>query len=184
MDVIEAIHGRRSIRSYDPRPVARRLTADIVWDAAQAPPPFAGQTPWSFNVLEGAEAIAGLGARAKAYAAQAHPGEADWAWAERPDFQVFWGAPAVVIISGRREDCCRAGQNLMLSAYARGLGTCWVGAPMAWLKEAGVKAELDLPADLEPVAALCLGYPTSIPPAPARECPPILWSNDRPKASA
>ena len=53
MDVIEAIHTRRSIRSYAPRPVERRLIEEVVWDAAQAPPPFSGQMPWTFNVVEG-----------------------------------------------------------------------------------------------------------------------------------
>jgi nitroreductase len=184
MDVIEAIHSRRSIRAFDPRPVERHLVEEIIWDAAQAPPPFSGQVPWVFNVLEGIERIDGYGQRAKAHAARVHAGEPGSSWTERVDFQVFWGAPAVVIISGRTEDCCRAGQNLMLSAHARGLGTCWVGSAMTWLRDAGVKAELGLPADLEPVAALCLGYPRLIPPAPPRERPPILWSNARPKASA
>jgi nitroreductase len=174
VDVIEAIHGRRSIRSFEPTPVERPLIEALVWDAAQAPPPFAGQIPWTFTVLEGAGRIAAFGARAKDHAARVSPGEADWA--RRPEFEVFWGAPTVVIISGRREDCCRAGQNLMLSAYARGLGTCWVGSPMAWLKQAEVKAELGLPADLEPIAALCVGHARSIPAAPRRERPQIIWS--------
>ena len=184
MDVIEAIHSRRAIRSFDPRPVERHLIEEIIWDAAQAPPPFSGQVPWVFTVLEGVERIADYGQRAKVHAAREHAGEASPAWTQRSDFLVFWDAPAVVIISGQREDCCRAGQNLMLSAHARGLGTCWVGAPMAWLREAAVKAELGLPADLEPIAALCLGYPGSNPPAPPRERPPIIWSDDRPTGSA
>ena len=184
MDVIEAIHSRRAIRSFHSRPVERRLVEEIIWDAAQAPPPFSGQVPWVFNVLEGVESIAGYGQRAKAHAARDHAGEPGWSWTERLDFDVFWGAPAVVIISGQTEDCCRAGQNLMLSAHARGLGTCWVGSPMTWLREAEVKAELGLPADLEPVAALCLGYPRSIPPARPRERPPILWGQDRSTRSA
>lgn len=184
MDVIDAIHSRRAIRAFDLRTVERQLIEEIIWDAAQAPPPFSGQVPWVFTVLEGVETIAGYGQRAKAHAAKELAGEPGSAWTERADFQVFWGAPAVVIISGRTEDCCRAGQNLMLSAHARGLGTCWVGSPMTWLRKAGVKAELGLPAELEPVATLCLGYPKSIPPAPPRERPAILWSNDRSKASA
>jgi nitroreductase len=176
MDVIEAIHSRRSIRAFEPTPVERNLIESLIWDAAQAPPPFAGQIPWTFTVLEGAERIARFGARAKDHAAQAHPGEADWAWATRREFEVFWRAPAVVIISGRREDCCRAGQNLMLSAHARGLGTCWVGAPMAWLNLAEVKAELRLAADQEPVSALCVGYAKTTPAAPPRARPSITWS--------
>jgi nitroreductase len=184
MDAIDAIHSRRAIRAFEPRPVERHLIEEIIWDAAQAPPPFSGQVPWAFTVLEGVETIAGYGQRAKAHAAKEHAGEPRPAWTERVDFQVFWGAPAVVIISGSTEDCCRAGQNLMLSAHARGLGTCWVGSPIAWLRKAGVKAELGLPAQLEPVATLCLGYPKSVPPAPQRNRPTILWSNDRSTASA
>ena len=50
MDAIEAIHSRRSIRTYTAQPVDRELIEALVWDAAQAPPPFAGQVPWTFNV--------------------------------------------------------------------------------------------------------------------------------------
>ena len=63
MDVIEAIHGRRSVRSYDPRPVGRELIESVILDAAQAPPPFRGQ-PLAFNVIEGVPRIATYGARA------------------------------------------------------------------------------------------------------------------------
>ena len=31
MDVIEAIHGRRSIRAYRPEPVERRLIRELIW---------------------------------------------------------------------------------------------------------------------------------------------------------
>jgi nitroreductase len=57
MDVIGAIHTRRSIRSYLPRPVQRHLIEAIVWDAAQAPPYPRGQVPWTFNVAERVERI-------------------------------------------------------------------------------------------------------------------------------
>ena len=175
MDVIEAIYTRRSIRSYSPRPVERRLIEEVVLDAAQAPPQFSGQMPWTFNVAEGVERISAYGDEALQYAKDNHPDEPGWEWTDRPGFQVFWGAPALIIISGRVEDCCRAGQNLMLSAHARGLGTCWVGSPMLWLKTASAKADLGIPADLTPVSALCLGYPAMIPENPPHERPTIIW---------
>jgi nitroreductase len=175
MDVIEAIHTRRSIRSYSPRPVERRLIEEVVWDAAQAPPPFSGETPWTFNVIEGVERISAYGDEALQYARNNRPDEPGWEWTDRTGFQVFWGAPALIIISGRVEDCCRAGQNLMLSAHARGLGTCWVGSPMLWLQTASAKAKLRIRPDSAPVAALCLGYPAAIPDAPPRRHPSIIW---------
>ena len=39
MDVLEAIHTRRSIRAYLPRPVDPALVEQIINDAAQAPRP-------------------------------------------------------------------------------------------------------------------------------------------------
>jgi nitroreductase len=68
MDVLEAIHGRRSVRSYDPKPVEHDLIESVILDAAQAPPPFRGQNPWAFNVVQGVQRIAAYGARAMNYA--------------------------------------------------------------------------------------------------------------------
>jgi len=137
MDVIAAIHGRRSIRRYRPKLVERPLIEDVIWDAVQAPtPPGSGETPWAFCVIEGVDRLAGYGARAKQYARNHQPQGRSWTWPERPDFEVFWDAPALVLIcgpSGNSEapsDCCRAGQNLMLAAHARGLGSCCLGAPL------------------------------------------------------
>jgi nitroreductase len=131
--------------------------------------------PWAFNVIQGVDRISAYGDRAKQYARNNHPDEPGWDWAEKPEFEVFWGAPALIIISGRVEDCCRAGQNLMLSAHARVLGTCWVGSPLLWLRTASVRAELAIPPDMTPGSALCLGYPASTPEAAPRERPTIVW---------
>jgi nitroreductase len=175
MDVIAAIHGRRSVRSYDPRPVERSLIEAVIEDAAQAPPPFRGIVPWAFNVIEGVERIAACGARAMDHARSHRPDGPGWDWVERPGFKIFWDAPVVIIISGPVGDCNCAGQNLMLSAHARGLGTCWVGSPMLWLSTPEVRAELGIPATLTPVAVLCLGYSAAVPEAVNREKPPIVW---------
>jgi nitroreductase len=177
MDVIEAIHGRRSVRSFQPKPVERDTIENLIWDAAQAPPPFGGQTPWAFNVVEGVQRIAAYGVRAMDYARNHHPDEPGWGWLERPGFKIFWDAPALIIISGPVGDCCRAGQNLMLSAHARGLGTCWVGSPMLWLNTTEVKAELAIPAAMVPMAVLCLGYPSAASEAVVRERPSIIWAS-------
>ena len=70
MDVIAAIHTRRSVRSYLTRHVPRKLIEEIVWDAAQAPPPFSGQLPWTFNIIEGVERISAYGARTEGFVAE------------------------------------------------------------------------------------------------------------------
>ena len=173
MDVIDAIHGRRSVRAYDPRPVPRDLIEAVIMDAAQAPPPFRGQVPWAFNVIEGVDRIAAYGARAMDHARKHRQPGSDWV--ERPAFKIFWDAPVVIIISGPVDDCARAGQNLMLSAHARGLGTCWVGSPMLWLGTPDVRAELNIPLKLAPVAVFCLGYAAAAPEPVSHDRPPIIW---------
>ena len=182
MNVIEAIHGRRSIRVYRPDAVDRAVIEELIWAAAQAPtPPLSGDMPWAFCVIEGRERLAAYGARAKQYAHDHPPTGRPWAWAERPDFKVFWDAPALVIIcarSGNREtpfDCCRAGQNLVLAAHARGLGSCWVGAPLPWLRSPGVAEELGLPAAFDAEVAVILGHPDERPTGTPRPRPPITW---------
>ena len=177
MEAIEAIHTRRSIRAYTSEPVERGLIEDLIWDAAQAPPPFAGQVPWTFNVIQGAGRIAAYGERAKQYARDNRPDVPSAAWADREDFKAFWNAPAVVIISGPVEDCCRAGQTLLIAAHARGLGACWVGAPMMWLRTPQAKAELGIPPDLTPISAICLGYPAAEPEPRERAHPRVIWAS-------
>ena len=73
-------------------------------------------------------------------------------------------------------DCSRAGQNLMLSAHTRGLGTCWVGSPMLWITTPEVRAELKIPEKLMPVAVFCLGYAAATPEPVVHERPPVVWS--------
>jgi nitroreductase len=63
-----------------------------------------------------------------------------------------------------------------LAAHARGLGTCWVGSPMLWLRTAEAKSELGIPENLTPVSALCLGYAETVPTTPAHTRPTIIWA--------
>jgi len=180
MDTIRAIHTRRSIREYEKRAVERNIVADILHDAAQAPTtPVSG--PFVFHVIEGTARIADFGERAKQYVRQHRPDAVGFSWADRPDFKVFLDAPVVIVISGHSgnsesiQDCNRAGQNLVLSAHARGLGSCWVGAPMLWLRCPETRKELNIAEAFEPFAAITLGYSASIPPSHSRERPEIVW---------
>lgn len=187
MDVMVAIHGRRSIRAYRPEPVDRALIEDLLWAAVQAPtPPVSGEVPWMLCIVEGVDRIAALGARALQFAREHQPKQKPmdrpWGWTEKPGFKVFWDAPLLVVIgaqAGNLEtplDCHRAGQNLMLAAFAKGLGSCWVGAPMPWLHSAGVAEELGLPRGYDAVVAIVLGHPAESPAGSPRPRPPIVWS--------
>ena len=49
-------------------------------------------------------------------------------------------------------------QNLMLSAHARGLGTCAQGASALWADP--VRAEFNVPSDYKLLCGIALGYPS------------------------
>jgi len=53
-------------------------------------------------------------------------------------------------------------QNMLLMAYALGLGTCWVGA----FNDKRVAEVLDLPENILPVAIIPIGYPAEKPEPP------------------
>ena len=182
MDVIECMHTRRSIRAYRSEPVAHELIEEVVWAAVQAPtPPISGIEPWAVCVIEGRDRLEEFGSRAKQYAFEHQPSERPWEWTTRPGFKVFWGAPVLVLICARegnieaRFDCCRAGQNLLVAAHARRLGTCWVGAPIPWLLNQSTREELALPQGFQPEVAITLGYPAEAPVGSPRPKPLIRW---------
>ena len=182
MDTIEAIHGRRSIRAFRAEPVPRSLIEDLLWDAAQAPtPPISGETPWAFCVVEGVQRLARYGERARQYASEHQPADKPWDWVHRSGFKVFWDAPAAVLICGQHGnaeapmDCCRAGQTLMLAAYARGLGSCWVGAPLPWLRSPGIAEELGLPQGFDATVVMILGHADETPAGNPRPRPLVHW---------
>ena len=125
--------------------------------------------------LPAAERIAAFDERTKQHARDHRPDAQAWTWVDREDFKVFWNAPAVAVISRPVEDCCRAGQTLLLATHDRGLGACWVGAPMLWLRTPQAKAEIGIPPDLTPVSAICIGYAGVAPHGEPRARPRVIW---------
>ena len=98
-----------------------------------------------------------------------------------PAFDIFYHAPALVVISGRAqepwivEDCAMAAQNLMLAAFAEGLGTCWIGFSQGYLGTPAGKAALGAPEAWLPVAPIVVGRPAASPPPVARLELEIRW---------
>jgi len=77
----------------------------------------------------------------------------------------FFGAPVSLFVfahSGLGEyavsDASLFAQNLMLSAHARGLGTCAQGASALWAKP--VRAEFKVPKQYKLLYGIALGYPS------------------------
>jgi nitroreductase len=182
-DVLAAIYGRRSVRDYEREPPSRELIAQIVADAVQAPNSINRQA-WSFVVVTGREQLADISRSAKAQALTAIgadvPPELRQMLANEA-FDIFYNAPTLVVICATlpdpmvAQDCCLAAQTLMLSAFARGLGSCWIGFAEGWLNTPEGKRRLGLPAESSPVAPIILGHPRAHPAPPGRKPPQITW---------
>ncbi len=162
MDVFEAIYNRRSVRSYK-RDLVPEESLSRVLEAASRAPSAGNLQPWRFIIIRDA-------ARKNALA-QAALGQS-----------MVAAAPVVVVVcadqrrSGRYysergtnlfciQDTAAAIENLMLAAFALGLGTCWVGS----FDENRAADILRIPNSMRPVAIIPLGYPAEHPnPTPRR----------------
>lgn len=181
MDVMEALRTRRAVREYIGAPVDRGVLEDLI-EAATLAPSAMNRQPWAFVVLEGAARLHALSAEVKHYAMEhLPPGSPLGVGLNDTHDDIFHGAFALVIVcatdkdSQSVEDCCLAGEALMLAAHANRLGACWIGLSRAWLNEASVKAMLGIPADLTPVAPIVIGHRRSLPEPTVRRSARIVW---------
>jgi len=74
----------------------------------------------------------------------------------------FYQAPVAVIVAkpkagGSTLDIGAAVENLLISAQAEGLGTCWLGMPLMFGDK--IKEVLGIPGDEDLVTSVSLGYP-------------------------
>jgi nitroreductase len=148
MDVMEAIRTRRSVRSYEERPVEDdKLLA--VLEAARLAPSAKNFQEWRFVVVRDAATRQKLMAAAKG---QSFVGQAPVViacCAETDEHVMSCGQLAYPI------DVAIAIDHLTLKAVEEGLGTCWVGA----FYEDQAKAALGIPQEIRVVQLLALGYP-------------------------
>ncbi len=175
----EVVRGRASVRSFDGRPVPRHLVRQILEAAAWAPSPH-GRQPWRFAVVTNPERKKQLAeAMGDAWqyqlALDGDPPEVIAARREGSRRRVL-EAPALIIpclytaVLDRYPDEERqqaeelmavqslgaATQNMLLMAYALGLDSGWMCAPLFCPDVVG--AALGLPVDLPPHAMIAIGY--------------------------
>ena len=152
MDVMEAIRSRRSVRSYDTRPIPDPVLQRMR-QALRAAPSACNFQPWHFIFVTDPELRRKVSQACN-----------DQFWmADAPLIVVACGLPqqAYKHMGGHGNsvdiDVAVAVDHLTLAAVAEGLGTCWIGA----FDESRIKRLLDIPAALKVVALTPLGYPTA-----------------------
>lgn len=184
MQLDYAIRHRRAVREFSARPVASAVIERLI-DAAIHAPSAVNKQPWLFTVIRDKALADRISAESKKHMVKlmdAGAGPEDFREIMNDaDFHVFYHAPVLIVISAlrddawAREDAALAAENLMLSAFAEGLGTCWIGFAQRWLETAAGKRAIDVPDYYQPVAPIIVGHPKGDVPVVPRNLPVIRW---------
>ena len=140
MDVFEAVRTLFAVRRYQDKPVPEATVRRIV-EAGRLTGSSMNMQPWHFIVVRDRAALRQLGALAATgpYVAE---------------------APLAIVVAVDRtpfavSDASRAIQSMLLTAWADGVGSNWVG--FGGLEE--VKTLLEIPAKVDVLAIVPFGYP-------------------------
>lgn len=143
MDVFEAVRTVLAVRSYQDKPVPPEVVRRIVEAGRLTASSMNGQ-PWHFIVVESRDTLRQLGklARTGPYVAQ---------------------APMAIVVATEESrfgvsDASRAIQSMVLTAWAEGIGSNWVG--FHGLDE--IKPLLGIPDNIDVLAIVPFGYPTQV----------------------
>lgn len=184
MDCLKAIQERRSVRDYLPVTPDKDTILELAGAAVQAPSAMDEQ-PWHFTIVTDRSLLSRMSQNAKAslLAVGAEGSHIDHVreMLSDPDFNIFYNAPVLIVISAPRnlqwavEDCTLAAENLMLAAYSKGLGTCWIGFAQAWLDTLEGHSAIKLDQAMLPVAPIIVGAPKGVPAHETRRQPHVEW---------
>ena len=183
--VLDAIKSRRAIRSYEDKPVPESAIQTILEAATYAPSAINVQ-PWKFTIVTNKAEMKHLSDIAKPRLIRMLPdvGDEDLVGLKNrlsdPNYSIFYNAPLLILVAGAKSpyviyDCSMAAQNMMLSAYTLGIGSCWIGTAVPAANEPKIKSSLGIPEDHDVHAAIIFGYPKGgFPKAPPKRPAQIL----------
>lgn len=173
--VVETIMTRRSVRQYKPQAVEREKMQTIVECGINAPNAMNKQ-PWEVRVVDNADYINGVTELYK----KANPKAA-----EDPAFKnMFRNAPTVVFIGHDTKsesspfDCGLLAENMMISAWSIGIGSCCLGSPARFMKTpeaAEYLQKLGFSEGYELLYCIGFGYPDEAPAAKPREAAKVKF---------
>ncbi len=182
MNVIEAIYGRRAVRSYAPRSVDDQTIRALLLAAVHAPSAMNAQ-PWLFAIVQDRKTLqrwSDMAKRSLLDLRGVDPKIARYDSILRdPTYNIFYDAGTLIAVGAKpgtyaEADCWLAAEVLMLAAHATGLGTCPIGFAVGVLNRPDVKSELGFPDSAAVIAPLIVGYPTSPPLDVPRSDPKIV----------
>ncbi len=149
MDTTKAILKRRSIRKYNKKPIPKQLVDEML-RAAMYAPSARNFRPWQFIVVDQRKILDEL--------SELHPYA-----------KMLREATLAILVCGdfSREkeigylavNCAAATQNILLSAYALGLGSVWLGVYPREARMNDIRQFLSLPHHIVPISLIAIGWP-------------------------
>lgn len=140
MEVFDAVRTVLAVRQFQERPIPEQIVQQIV-EAGHLTASSINKQPWHFIVVQNKEMLHQLGALAQTgpYIAQ---------------------APLAIVVGMEASpfgvsDASRAVQSMILTAWAQGIGSNWVG--FANLKQ--INPVLGIPEEIEILTIIPFGYP-------------------------
>ena len=173
--VIEAIQNRRSVRSYEPKPVPRDIIKAVIEAGNQAP--FTSMTraqPWRFVVVENPDFKQKLLHTTLPFWKNATGGMKETApelykmatsiynAMDDPKDVIYYNAPVIIFVIGPANNpvsCALACENMMIAAQSFGLGSCYVGFGAMVKGNPEVVQALELNETEGVYGPILLGYP-------------------------
>lgn len=153
MDVLTAIFTRRSIRSFEERPVPEDIQEQLL-RAAMAAPSARNAQPWQFVVIDHRATLMEIAARF-------------------PNAEPARTAPLGILVCGDLSlelskgywviDCAAAAQNILLAAHGLGLGAVWTGVYPREQRVEGMRDIFNIPDHVIPHSLILVGYPAEKP---------------------
>jgi nitroreductase len=150
MDVLEAIKGRRSIRQYKTDFVSDEMLEKIL-DAAHWAPSAGNIQPWKFIVIRDKKILELVRKVSPGYLGEAPLAILVCSDIEKESKEGGKLGKDYLSIA----DCSMAVENMVLAAYAMGLGTCIVKS----FSEIAIREILEIPEGIQPELLVVIGYP-------------------------
>ncbi|MCJ7444176.1 MAG: nitroreductase family protein [Methanotrichaceae archaeon] len=184
MELNACIKGRRSIRLYQDKSAPKEIVEKILNAGIWAPSGMNSQ-PWRFVVIENRDIINKLSKRTKEILSKMPwPTDILQKYAKSEKDTIFYDAPLLILLCVPKKeewrqvnilDCGLAAQNMFLTAYQEGLGSCFIGFGWYLNRDPAFLADLGVPADHEVIAPMIFGYPAEDPKPKSRELRILKW---------
>ena len=162
METSVCLRTRASVRSFRPDDIPQKTLEDAI-EAATSAPCAGNVQEWHFVVVRNAGNRKRLAEAAFQQAVIARAPVVVAVCSDTRQIEDAYGERGKTLYSV--QDAATASQNLMLCAWDKGIGSCWVGS----FNEQKVRDILVLPGHVRPLALIAMGYPATAPGKPGRK---------------